>query len=270
MGDAITRNCVLTTVYPAALRWWPDFLDSIDAQGAAFSLVVVAEDVLREDLGAVDRPLHLVAGTTDQPAENRRIGIETIVRKGFERVVFADVDDQFSPTRMSRCLQALDTADLVVNDVVPFTNRIPDVPVGRFGPRIRDAVLDLDFVLHQNVFGLSNTACRVDCLRGLNVGAEVTAVDWFLFSLVLLRGARAAFVPDVYTFYRQHSDNIAGAERVDAATRQRIKAQHYAALLDYEHGVDIPPAVRTTLHDTLSGLEAHVKRSPGTPPLWWE
>ena len=75
-------------------------------------------------------------------------------------------------------------------------------------PQIVD---DLDTIIDYNIFGLTHTAVKVDKLRNLEIPKDQLAVDWYIFSILLLNGAIGKRLENVYTYYRQYEDNYVGA-----------------------------------------------------------
>jgi hypothetical protein len=275
---------VLTTVYPMAAPFLDDFRLSLVAQDDQDFILYVLDD----QLGGMDSRFARFTGRMKivpghgSPGAIRTQGIRTLADDGITEVVFADCDDCLSSNRVSVARELLKQHAVVANELFAFGNGI-DGSKAMLGPILHDGQrIDVGDLLHGNVLGLSNTACRVASLLP-HVGAidgNLLAYDWALYTRVLHAGTQAVFTLRASTAYRQHAGTIAGLQRNDARTLMqcvRVKASHYRALVDL--GGPFPE-----LSSAFGCLRERLERDPlalsryvaaceaGAPPpheAWW-
>lgn len=252
------RTAFFTVCYPKALRYSEEFFRSLASQtDNSFDVVVVNDSCgslrgLTENYGSLNI---FEIPATGGLAAVRQTGLSEVVSRGYEQVVFGDFDDRFSPDRVAKAKALLDKWDVVVNDVDLFGARSAS---RYFSSRIADGSrIKLEDILAKNFMGFSNTAMRVSWFKDI-VLADTIAVDWYLFSRVLARGAKAYFCGLPLTEYRQHGENVA-VFGGDKERSREVKRLHYQALTR-----DCPQLV-TLLNDS----ERKVVRDDKNP-FWWE
>lgn len=276
---------VLTTVYSQARDYLDTFLTSLEQQtDRRFDLVLVNDGL--DDLDKL-KEVHegLVYRTVEHgstPVENRERGIRFCVQAGYDSVIFADADDYFEPVRVAVLTAKLHAAsvDCVINDIHIVDQHARLLDRSYFSNRYRNnQSVSLQDIRHSNVFGLSNTAVRTSCLSRLSIAPEVIALDWYLFTVLLMRGCRAVFTNEANTYYRQHDTNTAGLgqatpERVRNAIR--IKCSHYHALRNvsedfsqlFRYFADLSARVRDEAF--FRSYYSNCMDVLSTHPLWWE
>jgi hypothetical protein len=221
------------------------------------------------DLRIVEMPFR---GT---PAQNREHGLKSVLDGGYEFVVFGDSDDYFAADRVELSVNRLHHYDVVVNDL----SLVTDGKVTKsdyFSNRIEDGFeIELDFIRDKNLFGLSNTAVRTSALSGGVIEPALVAVDWYLFSTLLLKQKRAVFTNVTTTFYRQHGSNIVGMgqpTRNSFARALGVKTQHYNAMrmLDESFEAYYRAAVALQAATSDGSNVDDILAEVGPNPFWWE
>ncbi|NLE74855.1 MAG: hypothetical protein GX604_09555 [Actinobacteria bacterium] len=279
-----------TTVYPGAERFLGDFFASLQSQtDQDFDLWV--------GLDQIDVPAVVAAMGTDpgaiwvqgipggSPAQVRQLALSKIVTR-CDGVVLVDSDDILHPSRVAAAREALKRAD-----VAACALRLVDAEgedMGEtFGP---SAGLRADDVLPKyNVFGLSNTAYRVDALQEcLPIPDTVVAVDWLLATRAWLCGCTMSFDVEPRMFYRQHLSNILrvlppfSEEQVGRETR--MARDHFRSILS-----ELSPSTRRDrltqvmkVAEEVEQFYVHVVQNPellsdyveslelvDLPRVWW-
>ena len=86
-------------------------------------------------------------------------------------------------------------------------------------------------IIDSNYLGLGSTGLKVKNLKEINIPSDIVAVDWYLFTILLLKGFNGERVNNASVYYRQHSNNtVGGLKHLD---RERlfkgidIKEKHY-------------------------------------------
>jgi hypothetical protein len=120
----MTHLAVMTTVYPAARRHLPAFVAAVQQAAGDWPLLVVDDglgDIRSHFPGLGDRLL--VLPVHGPPGGNRAQGMRALAERGFDAVLFADADDLLGGDRVVQVQAALAEADVVINDLRPFTDQ---------------------------------------------------------------------------------------------------------------------------------------------------
>jgi sugar O-acyltransferase (sialic acid O-acetyltransferase NeuD family) len=280
------KVCFLTVVYPGCEPYLNDFIDSLKMQTYSEFDLIVVNDGLRsfdpevQDFGGVNVVELSFGGGV---AKNREVLIRYALRNGYEIAVFGDVDDYFSECRVEEAVRLLDKYDVVVNDICPVGRDAVGNGSGQgvFSQRLKNAELSLEFIKDKNVFGMSNTAVRLQKFKGHEfvLHSSLIAVDWLFFSWLLGLGATAVFSTKAKTFYRQHEANTVGVAKLSADNLGywiKVKKIHYKQLvvlgfgwaqeyLDRLEDLEGQFINETYLHEFL-----HRNSGDDAQKVWWE
>lgn len=272
------NTCFLTTVFPCPLEYLISFFDSlVDQDISAFDVVIVNDgnNELTELLTHYPLLNTCILQAGKSPIENREFLVKFAIENSYEFAVFGDSDDTFSHNRVSESLNRLKNVDIVVNDITTFTS-IGISQSNYISNRFENSQnITLGNILHSNIFGLSNTAVRVKVLSDLPFPfcRELIALDWYIFSILLHSKYLTVFTNNAITYYRQHSDNIAGLGECTQQTRNRslaVKKAHYSALADLLD-LDTYKILRDNSADQSFMIKRNSKKISKTHfPLWWE
>jgi hypothetical protein len=249
----LERVALYTTVYPAVVRYLPDWYASVMAQtDRAFDLWIGVDGMSREAvataLGATPRACWVLAEPGDTPTSIRARAIERMVAE-YDAVIFVDSDDLLAPARVAAARAALEEADVAACALRIIDEQGSDLGLV-FGPAPDERPTEL--LPRYNVFGLSNTAYRSAVLREcLPIPATCVLVDWLLATRALGMGAALAFDATPLMAYRQYAANVArvlppfGADEVLRAAQRVLN--HYDCVLAPSHPV--PADLRAVLQD---------------------
>ena len=204
----------LTTIFPMKEKYLIDFFDSLLVQSYKnFDIVVVNDGYRNFDilLKKYNKLNVIELKYSNTPAKNREYGINYVISKGYDILIFGDSDDYFSKNRVEKSVELLDNYDIVVNDLSLFNdNGIYEKLY--FSNRIKNnSVVEYDFIKDKNIFGLSNTAIKLNILGNKIIfDKDIVAVDWFLYKKLLKDRYMAFFTNKIITYYRQYNNNIIG------------------------------------------------------------
>jgi len=274
------KVCFLTTVFPMPVEYLHSFFYSLEQQDCkGFDVVIVNDgnqdlDMVLESYGSLNTII-LKAGS--DPIHNRELLIEFALINNYEIAIFGDSDDEFSANRISLVTTKLKKNDIVVNDLSSFnqqgilenyyiSNRI-----------INNSDILFEDILNFNIFGLSNTGVNCTILKSLTLPFDkrLIALDWFIFSVLLLNNYRAIFTNECVTYYRQHERNIAGIGAINVNSVNRsilVKSKHFSAMAELYDGA-------TKLKKEVNKLQGNNERlkqliidlqKNNKYPLWWE
>ena len=199
-------------------RFLIDFFGSLSTQTNEKFDVVVVNDGYRGFDKIKERyyELNIIElSCLKTPAKNREFGINFCKDEEYEYLIFGDSDDYFSDNRIELSLSALINNDIVANDVSLFddsgiyeamymSNRLED-----------NSEISYEYIQNKNIFGLSNTAVKLDILEEVVFDEDLVAVDWYLYKELLKKRCSALFINKAIPYYRQYKDNTVGLQAVD-------------------------------------------------------
>jgi len=195
-----------------------DFFHSLSKQTYKEFDIIVVNDGYKE-FGAFIEKFQTLSifelNYSATPALNRAYGINFILNRGYDIIVFGDSDDYFAENRVALSVQALERVDIVVNDLSLVDEEKRVFEKLYISNRLQNkSLVDYDFLKDKNICGLSNTALKTAILGEKVVfPAELVAVDWFFYKSLLAQGYRALFTNETETFYRQYANNRLGLKK---------------------------------------------------------
>jgi len=205
----------LTTIFPMEERFLIDFFDSLSGQTYDNFDVIVVNDgydnfydvkMKYQNLSIIELPY------SDTPAKNREYGINYCIKRKYDILIFGDSDDYFSNNRVELSLNMLNSNDIVVNDVSLFSDR-GVYETMYISNRLSDnSKVNFNYIKNKNIFGLSNTALKINILSKVSFDKDLVAVDWYLYKSLLKNSCKAIFTNKAITYYRQHKDNTIGLQ----------------------------------------------------------
>lgn len=261
----------LTTIFPMQEQFLYDFFNSLKNQTYKEFVVVVVNDGYQNfkkiifkyanDLNIIE----LVYSNT--PAKNREYGINYCIENNYDILIFGDSDDYFEKNRIEKSVELLKKNDIVINDLSLFDeNGIYETKY--ISNRIENnSIIDLEFIKDKNIFGLSNTAILLNDIDTLVIPNDLIAVDWYIFTLLLLDNKKAIFTNETVSYYRQYNNNTIGIKGIDLASFKRsieVKKKHYRSLSLLTNNF-------SEEMNRVSSLKLEIKNHKIIKsPLWWE
>jgi hypothetical protein len=209
----MSSTAFLTTVFPKNKNFLKSFFNSLSTQTYKdFDLVIVNDSFKNlnyyKDLYSNLNIINI--NSSDTPAKNREIGINYCIDQKYEVLIFGDSDDYFQNNRVEKSLELLKKVDVVVNDLSLFNNK--GIYEKKYlSNRLKNLdVVDLEFIKDKNIFGMSNTAVKLQKIKKVSFNEKTIAVDWYFFRSILKKGLKAIFTNETESFYRQHENNTIG------------------------------------------------------------
>jgi len=264
------RIAFLTTIFPMEDGFLYDFFNSLKNQTyKEFDLVVVNDEcknfkkfqiAYREVLSIIELPY------SNTPAKNREYGINYCIDNNYDILIFGDSDDYFESNRVEKSIELLKDNDIVVNDLTLFDeNGIYEEKY--MSIRIENnSIINFEFIKDRNIFGLSNTAISLKNIQMLVIPNDLIAVDWYIFSRLLLDDKKAIFTNETVSYYRQHNHNTVGIKDMDLKSFKRgieVKKKHYESLSLFTNEFNVEL-------NRISSLKLGIKNKEVKNPLWWE
>lgn len=259
----------LTTIFPMNEQYLYDFFNSLENQTYKYFDVIVVNDGYKDFekiKTAYNQTLNIIElHYSNTPAKNREHGINYCIDNGYDILIFGDSDDYFEINRVEKSLELLKEYDVVVNDLSLF-DESGCYEVKYLSQRLKNLeIVDFEFIKDKNIFGLSNTAIKLDSLQKVLIPTDLIAVDWYLFSMLLMDGKKAVFTNETISYYRQYQQNTVGFKKLDKVSFKqgvKVKNKHYKALND-KYNLFLPELKR------LSNIDFNYIKNIDNP-LWWE
>jgi len=268
----------LTTIFPMKEDYLYDFFNSLNRQTFKDFDVVVVNDNYKNFSKIKDKFSDLNIKElkySDTPLRNREHGINFILDNNYDIVIFGDSDDYFSFNRVEVIIEKLIHYDIIVNDLSVF-NEKRIYKKKYLSHRIKNNTeITIDFVKDKNIFGMSNTALRVKSLGNIIYDSELIALDWYIFSLALLKSGVALFTNETQTFYRQYDENTVGIGKLNKGIILKgisVKLKQYELLSIEDSQFKAYYNEMTILSNVIKNNKMldMVMSQKISYPLWWE
>lgn len=271
-----------SVVYPQALPYLRDLRDSALAQMRKdFDMVLVNDNCDKAQIKEIFRPLNvIILDSVGGFSGNRTQGINYARNYGYKYILFCDADDSFTANRYERTVAEFEdsNADILVCNLNIADEQCQPFLKNYFSKEIsEDRWIDVDFLKDKNIFGMSNTAIRLNSMKEDIQIPETPIVDWLLFTLLLSKGLKAKYMMDSMVNYRQYGTNMIGITRYDVASFRKLaglKNDHYRLLAEsgYMQYVKLYQESKALQELTDEKIKQIIKRELAIhpQPLWWQ
>ncbi len=231
---------VLGVIYPGVEHYLNENLHSLTIQtDKNFNLLLLND---RFNAYSINTPflntiIHNV-NKKSNPAKIRQTGIQFAIDEGYKYLIFMDTDDYFDKFRVEYSKHYLKKYAFVYNELTIIDDECNILSKNILSQlNYEDSVKDYSFISDKNVMGLTNTAVNVSALKSLRIPDNTIAVDWWIFSILLINKKECKFISDTVTYYRQNKENLVGF--LNKLTKERlfkgieVKEIHYCNLSKY-------------------------------------
>lgn len=271
------KNALFSVVFPRNITYLDEFVKSICCQSISdFDVVIMNDgvdfDFLKQKLLPLDCKtiiVDIVKNTT--PSQIREIGIEFLIKKGYQKVVFIDSDDLMSDNRIEISFRSLENYPIVFNDISTISSEGKTLKRNIWANRLVNTEINKEFLIDKNVIGLGNSAVRIEVLKKMKIPKEIIATDWFIFSKIMKYNS-AFYVNSCTTLYRQTNSNIIGFNNNTSLKRLlyilKVKELHYASLNEkFSHHM-IEKCIK--VRNSLSIDKINIINNLDINFFWWE
>lgn len=271
------KSVLVTYIYPEAIKFISDFVRSINAQiGSNFKLIIFNDGVVDAEIyfRELQNDIQVINLNVSNAGTVRAMSMEYLAaQSSIDKIVFQDIDDKLSDNRMQVALDALDSFQLVCNDLSTFDDF--GVTPSIWEKRLGDAFnFDVQFISNKNIVGLGNSAVQCSLLRQqFKHSDSVIAYDWFLFYQWMKQAnSTGVFTTQCQTLYRQHQNNIAGAGNMVSKEKLlhvlNVKNRHYSELIRF--GFHELKTEMAALQNKKEQIENTSIIQSTTSLFWWE
>lgn len=234
------KNLVVGVIYKEVEKYLDQYIKSIIAQNYRnFDFLLFNDDLEEDILINYNFKINLInAPLKETPAEIRQDCIDYAILNEYDTIIFTDSDDIYSENRIEKDIEFLSEFDFVFNDIC-LINENESIIDSMFYKKfnISNYMHDLNLILDKNVIGLSNSSVNTNCLQNIHIPSDIIAVDWYLYSLLLINDRKGKFIKDSKTYYRQHTLNLVGMNNLLTERRLltgiKVKKTHYLYLSEY-------------------------------------
>lgn len=224
---------VFGVIYQGSNPYLEDYFTTIYNQNRTDFDILIIEDNFKLPKRFVQNNMIILQSYFKTPAQIRLDGINFAKKYGYEILLFTDTDDYYSLNRINNTIENITNFSFICNNLLLVDNN-KNVLEEIFIPE------NIDFreLLKGNFFGLSNTAVRLSAFPdNFVIPSSLIAVDWWIYSNLLLNGSKYIIDFDITTFYRQHDKNTSVNYESFSERKLnfilKVKIEHYRNLLQY-------------------------------------
>ena len=238
---------LFSVVFPGNQSYLEDFFNSLVNQTYNDFDLLLYNDGLNDINFYIDKYSDKLSisviqhGTKLAPPKIREFAFKYLLDSDYDIIVFGDSDDYFSTNRLQEILNYSSCYDIVINDLDIVDENSNLIYKKYLSKRLKnEEVITIEHIKHYNFIGLSNSSIKRIKLLDYIIDENLIAVDWYLFSRLLLDGCNAVFTNRTTTSYRQHSSNTVGLIDIDSKKILQglfVKEKHYElmSMLDEEY-----------------------------------
>jgi len=273
---------LFTVAYPQALDFLKDFHKSVLSQTRKdFDIIIVNDGCNVDSITSIFQGINVkILDAVGGFSANRIQGIDYARNLHYKYILFCDADDTFSSERYERTMEVFDNshADIIVSNLNIVDEQCTLLIKDYFSKELpHSSWIDAAFEQDKNIFGMSNTAVRLEALKDTIQLPETPIVDWCLFTTLLLKGLKALYITDSLVNYRQYNSNLLGINKFDVASFRRLselKINHYRLLSEMGHPQyqQLMQECKALLFLSDSEIDSIVKQElyVHSQPLWWQ
>ena len=233
------RTVFGTVFYNLAFDYLSNFIDSLNMQDdKEFEVLIINDDIeecrIKEVLDHALFTYEIVRYEKKySPAGLRIMLMIEALKRDVELLILGDADDEFLSNRVG----LIKNSASIYDEYLFFYNNILTIKGEDVFPPLPQNINGIEEICDYNFLGMSNTSIRInklhiDELHSFFEGDQ-PIFDWYLFSRLLIDGAKGKYVDDAVTYYRYHDNNLVGNQDADnqiIAREIEVKKQHYWSL----------------------------------------
>lgn len=211
------------------------YIDSLDSQSTKSFDLLILNDGYKDEIPNNKINMHAINIVNNQtPAQIRQSGIKYSIQNNYKNLIFTDTDDYYSINYVESLMSGLENNDFVYSNIIPVDNK-GCVINNNF--TILDEAKRYEDIIKYNFIGLGCSAVKSKIIREINIPSDIIAVDWYLYTILLLNGFAGKLVENASVYYRQHYNNtVGGLRQLDRGRLLKgidIKEKHYRYIYNY-------------------------------------
>ena len=226
---------LLAVVFEEVKPFLDEYFTSIDSQTEKnFDLLILKDKYKDKIPGGKTKNIVIDIENNDSPAQIRQYGIQYAIKNNYKNIIFTDTDDNYSQNYVESLMLGLENNDFVYSNIVPVDNN--DITINNYFS-LPHETKRYEQIINYNFIGLGCSAVRSEIIREINIPSDIIAVDWYLYTILLLNGFAGKLVENASVYYRQHYNNTVGGlkqlDRVRLLKGIDIKEKHYLYIYNY-------------------------------------
>ncbi|MBT6112274.1 MAG: hypothetical protein HOH03_01555 [Candidatus Marinimicrobia bacterium] len=226
---------LLAVVFEEVKPFLDEYFTSIDSQTEKnFDLLILKDKYKDKIPGGKTKNIVIDIENNDSPAQIRQYGIQYAIKNNYKNIIFTDTDDNYSQNYVESLMLGLENNDFVYSNIVPVDNN--DITINNYFS-LPHETKRYEQIINYNFIGLGCSAVRSEIIREINIPSDIIAVDWYLYTILLLNGFAGKLVENASVYYRQHYNNTVGGlkqlDRVRLLKGIDIKEKHYRYIYNY-------------------------------------
>lgn len=228
------NTLVAGVVYKGVGKHINDYINSLNNQtDKDFDLLIVNDGAKKEINNRLSKAIWIDVNLNLTPASIRQLIYNYAIDNKYDFLVFSDVDDYFLNNRIEVTKKWLHNFDFVCNDLTLVDEHKKKLKENILSDFFTDHKIDtLDLLLDKNLVGLGNSAIKLNHKLKIEIPENIIAIDWFLYTVLLLNNNKGIFTNDTLTFYRQYNENLVGVSKM--INEKRLQQGLHVKLLHYE------------------------------------
>ena len=225
-------------IYPGVEKYMKDYCNSLKIQDTSEFDILILNDKYDESFPLNDNRITILNIENNlTPPEIRMLGIKHAINNNYKYIIFSDTDDYFSSNRISASKEKLIKYDFVYNNYI-LIDSSGDI-INKYCSsyfKIRRKNISISDIIDKNIIGFGNSGVKVKKLDNLYIPKEILAVDWWIYSILLLNSCKGSYIPEAINYYRQHENNLGMSTNINKnklLKGLRVKQMHYKNLSIY-------------------------------------
>ena len=235
-----SKTLVMGVNYKGVESYANEYIKSLfDQDTDQFDLLVFNDNTEPIKLDKMKINVHeIMVNENKSPGMIRYDGLNYAISNNYKNLIFSDIDDFFSTNRISLSIRELEKYDFVFNKIHLIDKNSEIIDENYFYQLyLEKNVNSFNQILDYNCLGLTHTGINLESLKNFYIPEDIIAVDWWIFSILLLNGATGKYIDDAVTYYRQSDDNLVGMKKILNENRLKVgikvKQAHYNYILEY-------------------------------------
>ena len=224
-------NYLFTTIYPGSKKFFEEFIKSVNNQTSKnFKLFIILNGTnLSKKYLKLIKTKFVIFKVNDTWQNARIRGLEFILKKRVNFIIFADSDDILLNDRVEVILNKVNKYDFIVNNMRLFKENLNQSKVWLKDKTRKIQLKEID---DKNFIGCGNTAVRSSALKKIykSINNRLIAFDWCMAKLLLINGFKGIYIKEPLTLYRQYQQNTSSLTYVNKTkiTRDiKCKLEHF-------------------------------------------
>ena len=230
-NDTLLMGVVFEDVKPYLNK----YIESLNNQSTKNFDLLILNDGYKEDIPVNKINNQIISILNNQTsAQIRQFGINYAIENNYKIIIFTDTDDYYSQNYVESLMFGLENNDFVYSNIVPVDNN--GITINNYFS-LPHETKRYEQIIKYNYVGLGCSAVKSAIIREINIPSDIIAVDWYLYTILLLNGFAGKLVEIASVYYRQHYNNTVGGlkqlDRVRLLKGIDIKEKHYLYIYNY-------------------------------------